>query len=104
MIYWDKVKLLRKGLIRSKTPTVKMMTKSDGTKCANANENAEVFRGHFQNVFRRTREFDPNVIDLLDSEPIYEGLDHLPTNQEITKATLLKVSKTTPPETQDYRR
>ena len=64
-----------------------MMTKSDGTKCTNANENAEVFREHFQKLFGRTPVFDPTVLDLLDSHPIHEGLDHPPTDLEIINAT-----------------
>jgi len=44
-IFWDKIKLLRKGLNRTKALTVKMMTKNDRTKCTNAGENAEVFHG-----------------------------------------------------------
>ena len=50
-VCWDKVKLLKKGLNRNPTPAAKMMTKSDGTKCSNANENAKVFREHFLTLF-----------------------------------------------------
>ena len=81
------MKLLKKGLNRNPTPAAKMMTKSDGTKCSNANENAEVFREHFQKLYGRTPAFDPTVLDLLDSHPIHEGLDHPPTDLEIINAT-----------------
>jgi len=60
-IRWDKIKLLRKGLNRTKAPTVKMTTKNDGRKCTNAGENAEVLRRHFQNLFGRTPVFDRTV-------------------------------------------
>ena len=64
-----------------------MLSKTDGTKCTNAGENAEVFRRHFQNLFGRTPVFDPTVLDLFDCEPVHVGLDHLPTDEEIVNAT-----------------
>ena len=64
-----------------------MMTKNNGTNCTNVYENAEVFRGHFQNLYKRTPVFDPNVLDLLEGEPIQVGLDYLPTEEEIANAT-----------------
>ena len=65
-----------------------MMKKSDGTKCASPEENAEVFREHFNKLYDREPVFDPTVIDLLERQPVFDGLDHPPTDDEITKATL----------------
>ena len=86
-ICWDKVKLLRKGLDKPKISSEKMMKKSDGSKCVSAEENAEVFREHFQKLYEREPMYDPTVIELLEKQPVIEGLDHFPTDTEIIKAT-----------------
>jgi exonuclease III len=86
-IYWDKVKLLRKGLSNIKVSSEKMMKKADGSKCTNSEENAEVFREHFQKLYGRQPKYDFTVLELLERKPIFEGLDHTPTNAEIIKAT-----------------
>ncbi|XP_066912448.1 uncharacterized protein [Clytia hemisphaerica] len=60
---------------------------SDGSKCVNAEENAEVFRDHFQKLYEREPIYDTTVIELLERQPVFEGVDHDPTDDEITKAT-----------------
>ena len=64
-----------------------MMKKSDGSKCVNAEENAEVFREHFQKLYEREPIYDHTVIELLEQQPVFEGVDHNPTDDEIIKAT-----------------
>ena len=72
----DRVKILRKGLDKPKPSAIKMMKKHDGSKCVSAEENAEVFRQHFHKLYEREPVFDPMVIDLLESQPVFDGLDH----------------------------
>jgi len=86
-IYWDKVKLLRKGLYKPKVSSEKMMKKSDGSKCVNAEENAEVFREHFHKLYERKPIYDATVIELLEKQPVVEDLNHPPADSEVTKAT-----------------
>ena len=50
-ICWDKVKTLQKGLTKPKPPQEKMMKKEDGSKCSTSEENAEVFRSHFEKLY-----------------------------------------------------
>ena len=63
------------------------MKKSDGSKCVNAEENAEVFRNHFQKLYEREPIYDPTVIELIERQPVFEGVDHNPTDVKIIKAT-----------------
>ena len=86
-IHWEKVKVLRKGLDKPKISHEKMMKKPDGSKCVNAEENAEVFREHFHKLYEREPTYDPTVIELLEKQPVFEVLDHPPTDVDIIKAT-----------------
>ena len=81
-VYWDKVKLLRKGL-KPKISSEKMMKKSDGSKCVNVEENAKVFRAHFQKLYRLEPIYDPAVIELIERQPVFEGGDHNPTDMRL---------------------
>ena len=85
-ICWDKVKTLRKGLIKPKPPLEKMMVKEDGTKCSSAEENAEVFRTRFQKLYSRSPDFDPSIIELLEQMPTVNELHHNPSDEEILAA------------------
>jgi len=82
----DKVTTLKKGLCKQQPTPEKMMLKEDGSKCKNSEENSEVFRKHFKNLYERTPVYDQEGVKLLPNEPIVDGLDHLPTNDEILKA------------------
>ena len=62
------------------------MTKNDGSKWTSAEENAEVFKNHFEQLYDRKPTFDPTVLDLLDQHAVMEGIDYCPTNDEIRKA------------------
>ena len=50
------------------------MTKNDGSKWTSAEENAEVFKIHFEQLYDRKPTFDPTVLDLLDQHPVMEGI------------------------------
>jgi len=62
--------MLKRELKKPKPVGDKMMTKTDGSKCKTAEENAEVFRAHFQQLYDRHPVFDPTVIELLAQAPI----------------------------------
>ena len=86
-ICWDKVKTLQKGLTKPKPPQEKMMKKEDGSKCSTSEENAEVFRSHFEKLYGRTPTFDPTVIDLIEPKPAITDISHPPSDDEISTAT-----------------
>ena len=52
-ICWDSIKSLNQGLTKPKPVSEKMMTKGDGTKCKSAEENAQVFKEHFEQLYNR---------------------------------------------------
>lgn len=83
---WDVLNDLRKGLSKSRPANEKMMQKDDGSKCKTPEENAEVFRCHFEKLYGRQPSFDRAVIDNLEQQPIVQECDHLPTDDEIRKA------------------
>ena len=83
---WDAINKLKAGLSKTKPSSVKNMTKSDGSACKSPKENAEVFRSHFQELFSREPTFDETVLELLDQLPVAEGLDGVPTDEEIEDA------------------
>ena len=86
-VCWDKVKTLQKGLEKPMPPREKMMTKEDGSKCKNPQENAEVFKTHFQKLYGRTPHFDESVVDLIEQKPILNDLHRTPSEEEILVAT-----------------
>ena len=84
---WDSLKLLKTGLSKTKPSSKRKMKKPDGTLCTSAEENASVFRDHFQQLYDRSSSFDPTVLDSLPQLPVFEGYDFLPSDDEISKAT-----------------
>ena len=85
-VSWDKVKLLQKGLHKPKPPSERNMCKEDGTKCVIAQENAKVFKNHFQKLYGEVPSYNALVINLIEQLPTLEGFDSNPTDNEITKA------------------
>ena len=63
------------------------MKKPDGSFCSSPEENAEVFRDHFQQLYNRPSHYDLSVLDSLPQHELVQGCDHVPTNDEIRKAT-----------------
>ena len=86
---WKAVSTLRSSLLKTTPANVKPMKKSDGTVCTTPEENAEVFRKHFEKLYGRQPEYDPTVLDNLPQQPVANDCDHLPTDEEIHKAVLL---------------
>ena len=83
---WDPVKKLKAGLSKSRPSAVKRTKKPHGTVCNSPEENADVFKTHFEELFGKLPEFDASVLDLLEQLPVRQGLDHLPTDEEFEKA------------------
>ena len=91
------VKTLKAGLSKTNPSATKQMKKADGSYCSTSEENAEVFRQHFQQLYNRPENFDETVLDSLPQMDIVQGCDHTPTNEEIRTATL-KLKNTAPGE------
>ena len=73
---------------------ITQMKKPDGSLCTTPEENAEVFRSHFEGLYTTTPDFDESVLDLLQEIPITAS-DATPTDEEIRKATM-KLRNTAP--------
>ena len=94
---WDSLKTLKAGLPKTNPSATKQMKKADSSYCSTSEENAEVFRQHFQQLYNRPENFDETVLDSLPQMDIVQGCDHTPTNEEIRTATL-KLKNTAPGE------
>ena len=87
---WDTVSKLRSGLNKAKTNTERPMKKPVRTVCKTPEENAMVFRDHFQLLYGRQPAFDASVLEELSQHPVVLellNLEHTPDDEEITKAT-----------------
>ena len=85
-VAWKAVKNLRDGLEKTAPANVKPMKKADGSLCKTPEENAEVFRVHFEKLFSKTPSYDPTVLEDLPQKPVVEDCDAPPTDEEIAKA------------------
>ena len=85
-VAWKAVKNLRDGLEKTVPANVKPMKKADGSLCKTPEENAEVFRVHFEKLFSKTPSYDPTVLEDLPQKPVVEDCDAPPTDEEIAKA------------------
>ena len=94
---WDSLKTLKSGLSKTTPSATKQMKKADGSYCSTSEENAEVFRQHFQQLYNRSANYDETVLDSLPQVDTIQGCDHTPTNEEIRTATL-KLKNTAPGE------
>ena len=54
----------------------------DGFSCQTPKGNSELFYDHFRTLYGRQPHFDESVLDHLRLHPVFEGLDHLPTDKE----------------------
>ena len=63
------------------------MKRPDGTVCKTPEENATVFRDHFNTLYSRQPEFDISVLDNLRQHPVASNCENQPNDEEITKAT-----------------
>ena len=84
---WNAINDLKRGLSKTKPYANKQMKRPDGSICLTPEENSEVFYEHFRTLYGRHAHYDESVLDALPQQPVYEGCDYLPTNQEIRDAT-----------------
>ena len=84
--YWESIKLLKRGMEKPPPNKQTMMIKQNGDKCNNSEENAEVFRDHFEKLYDRPATFDPSVLDFLEQQPLIPNIDSIPDDDEIRKA------------------
>ena len=85
-ICWDSIKALKNGLKKPTPVKERMMKKPDGTKCKSSEENAEVFRNHFEKLYDRHSTFDPEILNLLEQSPVLTVCEQRPTRNDIRKA------------------
>ena len=85
-VFWDCINLLKKGMNKPNPSKQVMMTKENGEKCSTPEENANVFRTHFDKLYNRTPTYDESVLDLLDEHPTIESTALPPQDKEISKA------------------
>ena len=97
-ICWDTIKSLKNGLKKPNPVKEKMMTKPDGTKCKSSEENADVFRNHFDKLYNREPTFDPEVLDSIDQHPVLTECQNRPNDIDIKKA-LLRLKNKAPGDT-----
>ena len=81
---WELISKLKSGLDRTQKLNTTQMKKSDGSLCTTPEENAEVFRSHFEG----SPEYDESVLDLLQEIPVTAS-DATPSDEEIRKATTM---------------
>ena len=80
---WDTVGKLRSGLSKTRPAPCRKMKRPDGTTCVTPEENAEVFRVHFEKLYGRTATYDASVLDNLPQHPEATEGDHAPTDEDI---------------------
>ena len=84
---WDALAKLKSGLSKTRPSSVKQMKKPDGSTCQTPEENAEVFRAHFESLYGRAPDFDCTVLDMLQQQEVVNGCDEMPSDDEIRTAT-----------------
>ena len=83
---WELLGKLKSGLDRSKTVNSTKMKKPDGSICETPEENAEVFRKLFENLYSNIPNTDESVLEHVEAVSI-PASDALPDNEEIRKST-----------------
>ena len=85
--FWNSVRKLKAGLTKLQSSNDRPMRKSDGSLYKTPEENTEVFRSHFHQLYGRQPSFDVTVLDSLPQKDICLNCDYNPTENEIRKAT-----------------
>ena len=83
---WKTLKEIKCGLTKTRPAVSQMMTKKDGSKCSTPEENAEVFRIHFKELFEREPSYDPDVALMVPQHPVWTDLYEIPSDKEIKEA------------------
>ena len=63
---WDAVGKLKSGMAKTRPTNVKNMKRPDKSVCKTPEENAEVFKEHFEKLFSRSPNYDVSVLEMLD--------------------------------------
>ena len=84
--YWETVTRLRAGLEKTRPSRQVQMKKPDGSRCSTPQENADVFKQHFEKLYARSPRYDPSVLDDAAQFPTRFELADPPTRAEIKKA------------------
>ena len=82
---WQALGEIKKGLSKTAPAAVKMMTKEDKSKCVSAEENADVFRVHFEKLFDRVPDCT-NDFESLPQISTPAGIPNAPDDKEIIDA------------------
>ena len=90
------MKTLKNGLNTTTPATVVKMKKSDGSMCTSEQENAEVFRVHFEKLYNNITPFDASAIDAIIQRPVNDTLDSAPTTDDVEKHVRLMKSGKSP--------
>ena len=94
---WDVVKTLKGGLAPTGRPPPAKMKKEDGSIASSPEEVVGVFANHFAtNIYGRLPEFDPSVLELLSQQPMFEGMDVLPSDDAEISKGVAKLHATSP--------
>ena len=83
---WDALSKLRNGLTKIQPSAERTMKKEDGTPCKTPQENAEVFKTHFEKLYGRAPTYDASVLELLRQHVVIQGCDSLPKKEQIRSA------------------
>ena len=83
--YWDAVRTLKNGLSTTTPATAVKMKKVDGTMCTSEQENAEVFRIHFEKLYNNVTPFDKSMIDEIEQRCVDPTLDQPPTLGDVRR-------------------
>ena len=83
---WEAVTNLKKGLSKVRQSNQQNMMKPDGSLASTPEENAEVFRAHFNQLYHCSPDYDTTVLHLLSQHPVATNCDHMPSDDEIRTA------------------
>ena len=67
---WDTIKILKAGLTPPRRPPQSKMKGRDGSIASSPEEIAEVFHQHFTDLYGRTPQWDPTVLDDMPQIPV----------------------------------
>ena len=84
--FWDCIKAIKRGLVKPLPSAPIMMYKEDGTKCQSPEDNAEVFKKHFEKLYNKPSNSDPSILDHLEDSPIDDPLGFTPSIEEVRSA------------------
>ena len=82
-VWWQKCNELRQGLERSAPHVPLRFRGDDGALCTADEDNAEIARAHFHDVYNRRTNVDPSVLSMVRQREVKEELAAEPTAGEV---------------------